>query len=406
MWRIVNLAPDLGDESSFDEKLRPLVVQMLKKNPAERPNAQEVFDLLSGLAGDATGTITQLLNRSWLLPADEVIHVGLPEDGSGRVDADAGEKGPTPGGVTGDSPLAGRAASWYVDPDGNGGLRWWDGVAWADDFAEAPSAESGSPSPMGTDPIGEGPETKPAPRHTPGWLLLGGIGVLVVITGVVIGALDHHTGGTNNRRSGTAVTTITPAARSRAAGNTPLSPSATRGQSPNPPPTSTSTQAAASLTISRDLAAQAIPPPDGYAGGPGNGMYPTGFITTTVYDQGTGAGSAASDGFLGGYEATYNNTSEDFIDLQLLRFSSSQAAGFSEGPDIGLLPSDSAKQSAFPAIPGAIAVNGTKLTYGDYHHEVVASKGPVLMLIIYSIPTSGPLPADLAAWAEQQYTHL
>ena len=34
-----------------------------------------------------------------------------------------------------------------------------------------------------------------------------------------------------------------------------------------------------------------------------------------------------SAGFLGGYEATYNNGIYDFIDLQLLRYSSPQDAG-------------------------------------------------------------------------------
>ena len=85
-------------------------------------------------------------------------------------------------------------------------------------------------------------------------------------------------------------------------------------------------------------------------------MYPTGFITTTVYDQGAGAGSAASAGFLGGYEATYNNSYYDFIDLQLLRYSSPQDAGQAEGPNGGPTPAPTPPSSRrFQAIPGAIA---------------------------------------------------
>jgi hypothetical protein len=402
MWRILNVAPDLGEEA-LDPRLRPVVIQMLKKDPAERPSAQEVLDQLSGLGRDATGTIAQLLNLSWILPANEVIHVDSHEGGRDRVDVDTREEVSTPAGAAGDPHSAGRAADWYPDPQGNGGLRRFDSIAWTDDFADAPSIESQSLSPAGTDQVGERPDGRPGTRYTRTRLMIGGIGVLVLIsTAAVIGALQL----TNAPRRSTSGTTITPAAHSRASGSTLAPPSATQGQSPNQPPTSTSTQAGASLAVSRDLAAKAIPPPDGYAGGPGNGMYPTGFITTTVYDQGAGAGSAASDGFLGGYEATYNDTSDDFIDMQLLRYSSPQEAGQAEGPNLSLLPSDSAKQSAFPGIPGAIAVNGTKQTYGSYHHEVVATKGPVLMLIIYSIPTSGPMPAALAAWAQQQYAHV
>ncbi len=408
MWRIVNVPPDLGDEGSLDAKLGPLVVRMLKKNPAERPNAQEAFDQLSGLSRDARGTFTQVLNRSWILPAGEVIHVCASEDGRGRVDADAREEVSTPAGAAGDSPLAERAAGWYVDPHGNGGLRWWDGIAWTDNVADAPSAESGRLSLPGTDQIGEGPERGPATRHTAGRLLRGGIVVLVVIgTAAVIGALEHITGGSNALRNRTSITTISPAAHSRAAGSTLASPSPTQAQSPSQAPASTATQVSASLAVSRELGAQAIPPPNGYAGGPGGGMYPNAFITTAVYDQGAGTGSAASDGFLGGYEATYNNdTSGDFIDIQLLRYSSHQDAEEAEGYMSGLLPSDSAKQSAFPAIPGAIAVYGTKATYGMYHQGLAATKGPVLMLLICSTPTGGPLPADVAAWAQQQYAHL
>ncbi len=110
MWRILNGAPDLGDESSLDAKLRPLVVRMLKKNPAERPNAQEAFDQLSGLGRDA-GTVTQVLNRSWILPAGEVIHVGPSEDGRGPVDADAKKEVSTPADAGSDSALTERPAA-------------------------------------------------------------------------------------------------------------------------------------------------------------------------------------------------------------------------------------------------------------------------------------------------------
>lgn len=49
------------------------------------------------------------------------------------------------------------AAGWYVDPNGNGGLRWWDGTSWTDDMADAPSAEDTPLPPPGPDagPLGD-----------------------------------------------------------------------------------------------------------------------------------------------------------------------------------------------------------------------------------------------------------
>jgi serine/threonine protein kinase len=393
MWRILNGAPDLVEESSFDPELRPLVIRMLEKDPAARPNAQEVLDQLSGLGRAEMGTITEVLNRTWMLPASEVVHVDFPEGGRERIDVDAREEVSTP--AAGGSHLSGRASGWYADPEGNGGLRRWDGTAWTDDFADAASIEPGSVSPSGIDESGDRPERRPATRHTARRLLLGGIAALIVITGAVIGAVELNTGSTDAPRAGTSATT-----NSQAAGSTPAS------QSPNQPPTSTSTQAGGSLAVSHELAARAITPPDGYSGGPGNGLYSSGFITTTVYDKLAGTGSAASDGFVGGYEASYNDTSDDFIDMQLLRFSSPQDAAQAKGTDLGLLPSDSAKQSAFPGIPGAVADDGTKQTYGSYHHQIVATKGSVLMVIVYSLSTGGPTPTGLDVWARQQYTHL
>jgi hypothetical protein len=82
------------------------------------------------------------------------------------------------------------------------------------------------------------------------------------------------------------------------------------------------------------------------------------------------------------------------------------AAGICEGQNSELLPADAAKQSPFPAIPGALALDGTKPSYGSYHQELAARKGPVLMLLICSTPTGGPMPAKIAAWAHQQYARL
>jgi serine/threonine protein kinase len=397
MWRILNEPPDLGDDGSLDAELRPLVIRMLEKDSAKRPNAQELLGQLSGRGQDAARTVTQVLHRSWVLPAAEVIRVAASRNRQGPVEATVNPS---------DFPLSARVAGWYADPHGNGGLRWWDGVDWADEVADAPPADSVPLGPPGFDRTGERPNGRPASRHSFGKLFFAGIGLLVAISAAaVIWALDHNTGGSNPRRTNASLTTIAATVRPPAAASSLTSPSPTQAPRPNQAPASPSTPASATLAVSRELATQLIPPAVGYTGEPA-GTYPNGLITTTVYDQQGGAGSAASIGFLGGFEATYSDTSGDFIDIQLLRFSSPQSAGFSEGPMSGLLPAESPKQSAFPAIPGAIAVNGTKQAYGMYHHGLAATKGPVLMLFVCSTPTGGPMPARLAAWAEQQYAHI
>jgi hypothetical protein len=44
-------------------------------------------------------------------------------------------------------PSAPPSAGWYVDPNGNGGLRWWDGIGWTDDYADGPTVEDATPPP-------------------------------------------------------------------------------------------------------------------------------------------------------------------------------------------------------------------------------------------------------------------
>jgi hypothetical protein len=389
MWRILNEPADLGGVGLLDAGLRPLVVRMLEKDPAKRPNAREVLDQLSGREQDAARTVTQVLHRSWVLPAAEVIRVGGSRNHQALVEAAV-----TPG----DFPVSVRRAGWYADPLGNGGLRWWDGVDWTDDVADTPAADSVSLAPPGSDRTGDRPDGRPATPHRFGKSFFVGVGLLVTVaTAAAIWGLDLNAGGSNPRHA--SGTTIASTGRSPAAASSLTSPSPTQVQRPSQAP------ASASLAVSRQLAAHLIPPPADYTGGPG-GMYPNGLITTTEYDQQGGAGSSASIGLLGGFEATYTDPSGDFINVQLLRFSSPQSAGSSEGPMSGLLPAESPRQSAFPGIPGAIAVNGTKPAYGMYHHELAATKGPVLMVFVCSTPTGAPLPAGLAAWAEQQYAHV
>ena len=120
-----------------------------------------------------------------------------------------------PAGAPGNYPPSGGTAGWYADPHGNGGLRWWDGVRWTDEVADAPSAGSVRLVPPGAERLGDRPDGRPAPRGSFRRLFLirMGIGVLVVTgTATVIWAVEHNTGGTDSPRVSASITTIAPAA--------------------------------------------------------------------------------------------------------------------------------------------------------------------------------------------------
>lgn len=156
-----------------------------------------------------------------------------------------------------------------------------------------------------------------------------------------------------------------------------------------------------------ELALRLLPPPPGYAVVPSL-MSANGVITAAGFDRDAGAGSAALLGFVEGCEATYaKDATVAFIDIELLRFSSPQnAVFFQQATTSVIVPGESAKQSAFPAIPRAVAVDGTKPADGAYDHVVIATRGSVVMLVEFTTSAGGPAPPDFAGWAEQQYNRL
>jgi hypothetical protein len=126
-----------------------------------------------------------------------------------------------------------------------------------------------------------------------------------------------------------------------------------------------------------------------------------------VFEQLADAPSASEEGYLGGSEAIYYQVSSPLsLEIVLLRFSSPQHATRFEMSASIIPQSESPRRSAFAAIPGAIAVDGTNPSATCCDHAVAGQRGSVLMLVDDSTQGPGPAPADLAAWAQEQYRRL
>jgi Protein of unknown function (DUF2510)/Neocarzinostatin family len=90
------------------------------------------------------------------------------------------------------------AAGWYVDPGGNGGLRWWDGVRWTDDVADAPPVEGAPLPPPGNIRLSDQSDSRPARRANFRRPLLIGMGIVgLLVAGAIVGAaIEHKDAGT------------------------------------------------------------------------------------------------------------------------------------------------------------------------------------------------------------------
>jgi hypothetical protein len=189
---------------------------MLEKDSAQRPNAQEVLQQLSTQGQDTALSVTQVLNSSWILPAGEITDTGSSSGQSRQVDLAAREQASTPARLQGDAPST-RAAGRYLDPQGNGGLRWWDGAGWTDDVTDASSAKSVPLGPPGTDCRGGRPDGRPTSRKafSRSLLLRIAIGGLVAIsTAAAIWGIEVNIGGNGQRGASASSTTIGSAASS------------------------------------------------------------------------------------------------------------------------------------------------------------------------------------------------
>ncbi len=137
----------------------------------------------------------------------------------------------------GDSPPAG----WYIDPRGRGGLRWWDGIRWTDDMADAPSAGPVPPAPRSAGRLGDPPNDRPVTRPASDKLrriVVSGLALALIGIAIWTGAGKF---GPDLLGSGKSATTVAPAAAPAASAQSSSPPSVTvdvaanQGVTFNPP---------------------------------------------------------------------------------------------------------------------------------------------------------------------------
>jgi protein kinase-like protein/uncharacterized protein DUF2510 len=410
MWRILNQPPDLGDGGSLDVQLRPLVVRMLEKDPAGRPNAQQVLDELSASSHDAAQTVTQVLERNWVLPPGDFIAIG-PFGDRRPVAASVREQVSTSVGTSGDGPPLGRAG-WYADPQGRGGLRWWDGSCWAEEVTDGPSAEPPHQEPPRPDRSDNRPDDRPAGRRTSRrlsrlpralrWSLA------VVALGLAVGIAFWTTAPSGHPRpSGTA------------SGPPPASSSDAPTTSPNPASTLAPIDAQAGLPplptnrTAQRMEALVIPNPTGFALDLGMSSP----VPASPYPGAPGWGV----GFEGGYEKDYAvPDNSQTVDITLQSFATAAEAQTwlkaSEKGPAGIENSSGEHPVLRPlgSVPGAVQLFPTHDDGNGYRDYIVlATKANETIYIDYDVETVGPVSqlvasseADVSTWAKQQYARL
>ena len=194
----------------------------------------------------------------------------------------------------------------------------------------------------------------------------------------------------------------------------PATSQATPG-SPTSAPSATSapgTGTASSALTNTDLASVVIPAPDGYAPSTASDVT-NGPISASDFDKLAGtSGAAAQFDFVRGYEATYDSaSSSDSIDISLGVFGSSESAASFVSDAVQAILQGGADQapaqSAFPSIPGAVEVDGTKVgSDGSFDHAVIATKGTTFMVLDYTTDHVSTAPAVFNAWVTKQYSRL
>jgi hypothetical protein len=159
-----------------------------------------------------------------------------------------------------------------------------------------------------------------------------------------------------------------------------------------------------------ELGSKIVPPPAGYEVSTSSDAT-NGPLTPAMLDKTAGQpGLAAALHLVGGYGKTYDaiSTSES-LEIDVLQLTSKADAG-SVLRLAALTVVDSSeepKQTDTRAVPGGIAVDGTKAASdGFFSHAIVAAKGARVMVVVYSVDQAGPAPSLLTTTAVKQYSRI
>jgi serine/threonine protein kinase len=137
LYQISHGEPSLD---GLDEGLRHLVSRALIKDPAQRPSAQEVLDLLTGRPHAAAAETAATVGRTWAIPSDRMT---MPDTRSAKVPANGRRRAPVLA-LAGLAVLLVVAIGAFLLLQGPGGPPSNTTTVFADDFSGTSSGWSGS----------------------------------------------------------------------------------------------------------------------------------------------------------------------------------------------------------------------------------------------------------------------
>ena len=151
------------------------------------------------------------------------------------------------------------------------------------------------------------------------------------------------------------------------------------------------------------LGARVVPAPSGFALSQAAGV-DNGPMSAADFNQAMGGGNpAAGLHYVGGYDVTYDSTSNsDSLVVFLFQFATpADATAFKAGS----LSGAPGKPKADPLVPGAEYYDATSPSQGMYDHGVIASRGNFVFVIDDATASAAPVPL-IETMARQQYGAL
>lgn len=149
-----------------------------------------------------------------------------------------------------------------------------------------------------------------------------------------------------------------------------------------------------------------IPPPHNYALDETPGA--VGLMDAKVFSQYGGAEASSKAGFVAGYRMGYiNPATNEGISVTVVQFhSAADATAYMQSTIPETLNLAAATHAPYPAVPGAVAVDGTKEYAGAYQHGVVMTRGDYYALIVYVVSAPSSVPVEFKSWVGDEYKRL